>query len=194
MPVENQRSIFKLARLLLLGSALAAAPFAMAEEESGDSEESAEDLYGRNLSPKQKQAYAAETVVELKDGTQKVLKHIDNAQRDTEPLRLNCLNTKLSDVRGLLKVAEDASFGLDEAIVRENVDLQEHNFRKVKLSREQGRVVVAEADGCVAGTGTGGGDGTIVTVSITGAASGDDDFGKTASSTARVRSFSEGVN
>lgn len=156
-------------------------------------QESAEPpgVAGAGMTAKQKVEHAAGTEARLEAGVERILGQIEDAQKNKDILRLNCLNEKLGHLRGLLKVVQDAKLGLREAVARENADLEEHHYRKVAISEEQGQVIIAEAEACAGATGSGGVDGTRVVVTVDGEGnSGDDAFGSSPSGTTRTEEAS----
>ncbi len=153
---------------------------------SGDQEVSGSDLAGRDLSTKQKADFADRAADEINSGLTKVLRLIEDAQRKKDIVLLNCLNDKLGALRGLLKVAEDSKLNLAEAVVRENQDLQEHNFRKLNIASQQAKTVFSEAEACIGQVGfvTTGQTRVVLTVEG-GDTSGDTDFGAVAGGSTR---------
>jgi len=135
------------------------------------------EIMGSDLSAKQKDEFASTTVEELDVSMATVLRMIEEATGNNDVILLNCLNEKLGLLKGLHKVAQDAKFGLAEAVARENADLQEHNFRKAYIAREQGQAVTAEAGACIGQVGTSFPGQTRVVVRFDGSDSADTDFG-----------------
>ena len=154
---------------LLLGLALAAPAVAQDANSS--------EIMGSDLTAKQKDEFATATVDELEVSMQTVLELIETAAASNDVILLNCLNEKFGLLKGLHKVAEDARLGLAEAVSRENADLQEHNFRKAYIAREQGQAVTAEAEACIGQVGTSFPGQTRVVVRFDGSDSADSDFG-----------------
>ena len=136
-----------------------------------------DEINGQDLSSSQKNTFAEKTSAELDGRVKRVLKLIETASKQKDIILLNCLNDKLLALRGLHKVSVDAQHGLAEAIARENVDLEEHNFRKVFIARDQGQIVAAEADSCVGQVGTSFPGQTQVVMKYDGDTEADDDFG-----------------
>ena len=100
-----------------------------------DADGEVNDFSGGELSAQQKLDFAETAASELSTATARILSLIEEAQRQKDVLLLNCLNDKLINLRGLLKVAADSELNLAEAIARENQDQQEHNYRKVRDRR-----------------------------------------------------------
>lgn len=135
------------------------------------------EISGQDLSSAQKSTFADKTTSELDGRVKRTLKLIEEASKKKDIILLNCLNDKLLALRGLSKVAVDARDGLAEAIARENADLEEHNFRKLFIARDQGQVVASEAEACVGQVGTSFPGQTQVVMKYDGTAEADGDFG-----------------
>lgn len=136
---------------LLVGLGLAAALVAPAVGARAQEEES---VSAGDMTPRQHLQYSEETVDEIKSGVRKVLKMVEQAQRDKDVLLLNCLNEKLAGLKALLRVAEQADTAVQEAYARENNDLAAHEFQKIVIARQQAQQLQVEADACVPEVGT----------------------------------------
>jgi hypothetical protein len=132
---------------LVIGAVLSL-PLAGAHAQEGEA------VSAGDMSPRQHLQYSEETVDELKAGVRKVLKMVEQAQRDKDVLLLNCLNEKLAGLKALLRVAEQADTAVQEAYARENNDLAAHEFQKIVIARQQAQQLQAEADACVPEVGT----------------------------------------
>lgn len=153
---------------------LAAAPVA-AQDDGGAA--SGVEISGADLTSKQKVEFAQQTVDDLDAAKTSVLRMIEEAQKNKDVILLNCLNERLGLLKGLHKVAVDAKDGLAEAIARENVDLEEHNFRKAYIARDQGMAIAAEAEACIGQVGTSFPGQTRVIPKYDGPGEADSDFG-----------------
>lgn len=105
------------------------------------------------MTPRQRLDFAEDTVDEVKTGVRRVLKLVEQAQKDKDVVLLNCLNEKLAGLKGLLKVVEDADLAMREALARENNDLADHEFQKIVMARQQAQHLLAEADACIPAAG-----------------------------------------
>ncbi len=143
-------------------------------------------ISGQDLSAREKQDFAQQAVQDLESTTNRILRLIEDAQRKKDVVLLNCLNDKLGALRGLLKVAGDSRLNLAEAAARENLDLQEHNFRKLYIARQQALTVTSEADACVGQVGIVTAGQTRVVVSVDGGEqSGDSGYGAASGGSSR---------
>ena len=151
---------------------------ALAVEDGPEEATGMRDFSGAELSPQQKLSFAQSTAADLQTTINKILALVTEAQQRKDVILLNCLNDKLIGLRGLLKVAEDGKLNLQEAIARENLDLQEHNYRKVAIAEDQARLITAEAEACAGAAGYSDAAGTIVSVTVEGQSTGGaDEFG-----------------
>lgn len=148
---------------------------ALAQDDDGAT--SGVEISGAELTSKQKMEFAQQTVDEIDAAKTHVLRMIEEAQKNKDVILLNCLNERLGLLKGLHKVAVDAEDGLGEAIARENVDLEEHNFRKAYIARDQGMTVAAEAEACIGQVGTSFPGQTRVIPKYDGPGEADSDFG-----------------
>jgi hypothetical protein len=150
----------------------------------------ASEMSGQNLTTKQKKEFGTKAVSELEASVRKLLKMVEDAQKANNLILLNCLNDKLGLIRGAQKAASDAEFALSEAAARENVDLIEHNFRKLYIARDQGMTLAAEADACVGQVGSFPGQ-TRMVVNVDGGGSEDSGYGVASSSSTRQEPASD---
>lgn len=177
MPGMRKMSLFRTLGLLVSLVLLAVPGLAQAQEDPAPSTATSSEISGQDLTSPQKSAFSDKAVDELDVLMKRVLKMIEEAGKKKDIILLNCLNDKLLSLRGLHKVAVDAQIGLAEAIARENVDLEEHNFRKTFISLDQGRIVAAEANACVGQVGTSFPGQTQVVMRYEGTTDPDEDFG-----------------
>jgi len=71
------------------------------------------------------------------------------AREQQDVVKLNCVNEKLTSVKGLLRIAEQANIGMQEALARTDTDSAQHEFTKVMIALERAEHLRAETEGCV---------------------------------------------
>ncbi len=74
---------------------------------------------------------------------------VAEARSRKDIVQLNCVNEKTTQVKGLLKISEQASLQMYEAIANSATDLSNHAFTKVSVAHRKSRVVRAEGEQCV---------------------------------------------
>jgi hypothetical protein len=100
------------------------------------------------LTDAEKVEKASEHVVKMKAAMKAVLQRVEDARNEKDVVKLNCVNEKLTQVKGLLKVAEQADVALSEAIARKD-DAADTEFQKIAMARAKIDGLRGEADQCI---------------------------------------------
>lgn len=79
----------------------------------------------------------------------RVTEILAGARASKDIVQLNCVNEKLTQVKGLLKISEQASLQMYEAIASAANDLVNHEYTKVVVAHQKSQVLRAEAEQCV---------------------------------------------
>lgn len=74
---------------------------------------------------------------------------LSEARKSKDIVKLNCVNEKLIQIKGLLKISEQASLHMYEAIADDAQDLINHEFTKIVVANQKSEVLKAEAKRCV---------------------------------------------
>jgi hypothetical protein len=115
------------------------------------------------LSDPQKLKRAEDHLERMRAVLNQVIKNLEEARDEKDVVKMNCVNEKLTQVKGLLKVSELAALELKEAAARRMSDAADHEYTKVSIARQRVEQLQAEAQQCV-GSIVGTGDETIVVV------------------------------
>ena len=91
------------------------------------------------------EGYLADMREVLKD----VLKVLEEARSERDIIKLNCVNEKLGQVKGLLKVSEQASVSLQEAGAKGDSETTRHEYTKIAIAREKVSQLRGEAEECI---------------------------------------------
>lgn len=103
---------------------------------------------GKVLTDAEKVEKAAEHVTRMKASMKAVLQRVEDARNEKDVVKLNCVNEKLTQVKGLLKVAEQADVALNEAVARKD-ESAETEFQKISMARTKIDGLRGEADQCI---------------------------------------------
>jgi len=87
-------------------------------------------------------------IVDMKQTLKQVLQRVGDARNENDIVKLNCVNEKLVQIKGLLKVAEQADIGLQEAVARKDPGA-ESDYEKVRIARTKVDQMGAESQACV---------------------------------------------
>jgi TolA-binding protein len=73
---------------------------------------------------------------------------LEDARKEKDIVKLNCVNEKLAQIKGLLKVSEQAKVAAQQAVARRD-ESAEGDFQKVGVAREKADKLRSEAEECV---------------------------------------------
>jgi hypothetical protein len=110
-----------------------------------------------DVSVKQRPTLTPEEMVnqskEYAKGMNEVLKRIqtlqDQAKRDKDIIRLNCVTDKVVQVRVNISIAEQSMASLQEANIRNDEGERTHEFTRLTIVNQKVQVLGAEAENCI---------------------------------------------
>ncbi|MDX2008791.1 MAG: hypothetical protein SFW67_01290 [Myxococcaceae bacterium] len=83
--------------------------------------------------------------VALKD----VLQKLEEARQTKDVVKLTCVNEKLTQIKGLLRISEQSDVALQESVARKESQTADHEFTKVTIARQKVDQLRAEAEQCM---------------------------------------------
>lgn len=99
------------------------------------------------LSNSEKTQRSAVAVTEMKKALKSVLSKLEEARRGKDVVKLNCVNERLTQIKGLLRISEQADVNMQEAMARnENADGE---YSKVTIARQKITQLREEAEQCI---------------------------------------------
>jgi hypothetical protein len=93
-----------------------------------------------------------------------VLDRMEQARNEKDVLRLNCLNEKVSQMKALVRVADQADLSLHEAVAVPGGGASESEYVKIEIARRKVETLARDADACAASAGALADEGTRVEV------------------------------
>ena len=101
------------------------------------------------VAPTEREARARRTIEGMKTLNGQVDKLAAQARKEKDIVKLNCVNEKLNQVRGLLKVSEQAEADLREANARREDEQSLHSFAKVGIAGKKVSQLRQDAEQCI---------------------------------------------
>ncbi|HOX45842.1 MAG TPA: hypothetical protein PK668_19735 [Myxococcota bacterium] len=101
------------------------------------------------LGDSQKLSLATEYLSEMRDLLSSTLALLKEAREEKDVIKINCVNEKLTSIKGLLRISEQADVALQEAVAKNEKDTATHEFHKVSISHQKVKALQAEAEQCV---------------------------------------------
>jgi hypothetical protein len=91
---------------------------------------------------------AAEAITSMRASLRQVTSRVEDARNEKDVVKLNCVNEKLAQIKGLLKVAEQSDTALKEAVT--NADpVANAEFAKIGIARTKIDGLSNEAQQCI---------------------------------------------
>ena len=91
---------------------------------------------------------SAEHLARMKTSLKQVLGRVEEARNEKDVVKLNCVNEKLTQIKGLLKVSEQADIALQEAVARHD-EAADTEFQKIGIARAKVDQLRAEVEECI---------------------------------------------
>jgi hypothetical protein len=91
---------------------------------------------------------AADNLARMKTSLKHVLGRAEQARNEKDVVKLNCVNEKLTQIKSLIKVAEQADIGLHESISSKD-STGEAEFSKIAIARTKVDGLRGEAEQCI---------------------------------------------
>jgi hypothetical protein len=130
------------AGLLLLGAGLARAQ-APAKPSTSTLERAAD------VPDAEKIKRSAAAVSRMRTVLSEVLGRLEEARATKDVVKLNCVNEKLTQVKGLLRISEQSDVALQEAVVKKDSTAAEHEYSKVSIARTKVDQLRNESEQCI---------------------------------------------
>jgi len=100
--------------------------------------------------PQEKIAYAESANEEMREAVRQIQRLLEQARKDVDADAIECLISRLTSVRALLQVSEQAEISMKNSIAAAEEEKANHEFRKIAVAVSKTRLLLAEAQGCVA--------------------------------------------
>lgn len=78
-----------------------------------------------------------------------VLGKLEEARRAKDVVKLNCVNEKLTQIKGLLRISERADVALQEAVSHRETTASEHEYTKVMIAQQKVSQLRTEVERCI---------------------------------------------
>ena len=85
----------------------------------------------------------------MRGALSKVLRYLEEAREQRDVLKLNCVNEKLTAIKGLLRVSEQASVTMMEALATKDVTVAQHEYEKIMIAASKTDELSAESEVCI---------------------------------------------
>lgn len=91
---------------------------------------------------------SADHLARMKTSMKQVLGRVEEARNEKDVVKLNCVNEKLTQIKALLRVAEQADLSLHEAVANRDAGA-DAEFSKVAIARAKIDALRGESEQCI---------------------------------------------
>jgi hypothetical protein len=138
----------------LLVSALLAAPLALAQTPpprtpATPAAVSAPQEKASDVPDAQKISRSSAAVTQMRGTLKVVLTKLEEARNTKDVVKLNCVNEKLTQVKGLLRISEQSDVALQEAVAKKDETAADHEYTKVTIAQSKVETLRSEAEQCI---------------------------------------------
>ncbi len=140
-------------KILVLGImfCFSAAAFAQDKDTAGAEKSSLSSQFEKaaRLSDSEKISKSSSYLKDMKDAMRQALALLKEAREEKDVIRVNCINEKLTNIKGLIRISEQADMTLQEAQAKGEKDTATHEFHKISISHQKIKILRIEAEQCV---------------------------------------------
>ncbi len=136
-PERRVRALFT----AILCLALCPAPAVLADEPPAPAE--------KQISPKEMLARSARAVEQMRKALKIILSKLEEARSSKDIIKLNCVNDRLTDVKSMLRISEQADVALQEAVARQDMSQASHSLGTVEANGRKIEQLATESDQCI---------------------------------------------
>ncbi len=111
-----------------------------AQEKQGEPE--------KKMSDKEMLSKSQENLKKMRNIYKDILNLLDEARKEKDVVKINCINENLTAIKALLKIAEQADVALQEAIIKKDEIVAQHEFEKVEIAYQKAKSLNQEANAC----------------------------------------------
>jgi|MDSW01.2.fsa_nt_gb phage FluMu protein gp41 len=97
----------------------------------------------------EKDARTKRAVDSMRGALSKVLRYLEEAREQRDVLKLNCVNEKLTAIKGLLRVSEQAYTVMLTALATKDFTVAQHEYEKIMIANSKTDELSAESEVCI---------------------------------------------
>jgi len=101
------------------------------------------------VSDEEKPEKSRRAIDKMRGVLSKVIKYLEEARDQRDVLKLNCVNEKLTAIKGLLRVSEQADVAMQEAIATGESTASEHEYEKIMIASKKVQSLGTESEVCI---------------------------------------------
>jgi hypothetical protein len=101
------------------------------------------------VTPEEKKRRSGDALTAMRSVLKDALGKLEEARNTRDVVKLNCVNEKLTQIKGLLRISEQADVSMQEALAKAEKTTADHEFTKVMIARQKVEQLRSEAEECI---------------------------------------------
>lgn len=102
----------------------------------------------KKLSDKEMLNKSQEYLKKMRNIYKEILNLLEEARKEKDIVKIKCINENLTAIKALLKIAEQADVSLQEAVIKKDEIVAQHEFEKVEIAYQKAKALNQEANAC----------------------------------------------
>lgn len=151
------KDCFRFGGFLLAAGVFCAAPVMAQESEEGVNTAAR----GRTIAPAKFLEAADTYLVGMRDQMSQGLEALSSARAEMDAIRLQCVSDKVTSMKGVLRISEDAFISLQEAMATRATERARYEFQKIRTSQNKMMDLSQAVRSCVGSESTTPGEGKL---------------------------------
>jgi hypothetical protein len=107
------------------------------------------DIDAANITDAEKKVRAERMIGDARKSLARATELLQEARNAKDIVQLNCVNEKLTQIKGLLRLSEKASVQMYEAMAKGAQDVVNHEYTKIAVAGQKTQLLRTEAEQCV---------------------------------------------
>jgi hypothetical protein len=107
---------------------------------------------GEKLSDSEKLSRSSAIIAKMRQTLKEVLQKLTEAREQKDVVKLNCINEKLTQIKGFIKIGEQADLALQEAVAKSDSGAADHEYTKVEIAGQRVAQLRADTEACIGQT------------------------------------------
>lgn len=103
----------------------------------------------KQVSPKEMKSRSSKSIEQMKKALSVILSRLEEARKSKDAVKMNCVNDRLTDVKGMLRISEQADVALQEALANNELAQAAHSLGTVEANARKVNQLAAECDQCI---------------------------------------------
>lgn len=107
------------------------------------------DIDASKISDADKKTRAESMIGDARKSLARGVELLSDARNAKDIVQLNCVNEKLTQIKGLLRLSEKASVAMYDAMAKGAQDVVDHEYTKIAVAHQKTQLLRTEAEQCV---------------------------------------------